>query len=142
MQLSLPKQTQPRGGNMNSLQYAVHKQLQRHARINTQKELAEYVDIEESKFSRILNNPERKLDQVQIDRLQSFLNVTAEDIEDLLAVDAMSDEQLKAKNAAIEAQLRLQSWEMKEINNRLVDIEKLLNEYRLEAKELNEGGRR
>ena len=30
---------------MNSLQYAVRKQLQRHARVNTQKELAEYVGI-------------------------------------------------------------------------------------------------
>ena len=126
---------------MNSLQYAVRKQLQRHARVNTQKELAEYVGIEESKFSRLLSNPERKLDQVTVDRLQSFLNVTAEDIEDLLAVDAMSDEQLKAKNATIEAQLRLQSWEMREINNRLVDIESLLAKYRIEAKELNEGGR-
>lgn len=121
----------PRGGNNlteinNGLAYRVHKRLATHPRIKTRKALAEYLSISPSTFSRMLSNPERKLNQGIFDKLVNFLQCEPAELEITLENDALSEQDLHAKHASLEAIAREQSLQIRELGQRIDDAKAMI----------------
>ncbi len=110
----------------NGLSYRVHKRLSTHKRIKTQKELAVYLGMDPSKLSRMLANPRRKLTQDQFDKMLSFLECSADELEITLENDALPEQDLLAKHATLEAIAREQSLQIRELAQRMDDTNSLL----------------
>ena len=123
----------------NGLSYRVRKRLSQHRRIQTQKELAVYLGMDPSKLSRMLGNPRRKLTQDQFDKMLSFLECSADELEITLENDALPEQDLLAKHATLEAIAREQSMQIRELAQRQDDtialLEKLQRQQRWEESE-------
>ena len=95
--------------------------------------------MDASKLSRILSNPRRKLTQAQFDKLATFLECSADELEITLENDALPEQDLLAKHATLEAIAREQSMQIRELAQRQDDtialLEKLQRQQRWEESE-------
>ncbi len=121
----------------NGLAYRVQKQLSKHKRINTQADLAQYLGLHQTSISRMLNNPKRKINQAIFDKLVNFLQCEPYELEIILENDALSQKELQAKHASLEAIAREQSVQIRELGQRIDDatamIEAMERRQRWEA---------
>lgn len=110
----------------NGLAYRVQKQLANHKRINTQADLAQYLGVHQTSISRMLNNPKRRINQVIFDKLVNFLQCEPAELEITLENDALSQEELHAKHATLEAIAREQSLQIRELGQRIDDAKAMI----------------
>ena len=110
----------------NGLAYRVHRRLATHPRIKTRKALAEYLSIAPSTFSRMLSNPERRLNQATFDKLVNFLQCEPAELDVTLENDALSEQDLHAKHERLEAIAREQSLQIRELGQRIDDAKAMI----------------
>ena len=117
---------------MSRLKAAVDKRLQQHTTINRQKHLAEFLGISEAQFSRHMRNRRRRLTGDQVLRLASFLNVSPDELLEILSDDSESAESedsietLKRKLLATEEEQRQQAARLREMETNLRRLQRAL----------------
>ncbi len=119
---------------MSRLREAVHVACSKSDDMRTQRDLAEYLGITEGQMSRILSNRKRRLTGGQIERLSKFLELSTDDLLQLLA----QDESSAVEGKSVETMRREMSQmkkEQEELSYQIQNIYKRLDEVKAAVKE-------
>jgi transcriptional regulator with XRE-family HTH domain len=106
---------------MSKLREAVRVRCGQHPEIDSQVKLADHLGISESQISRVLSNRRRRLTGEQIGRMASFLEISTEEMIQLLAADereANDGRSIESVNAKIDSLGEEQSM----INRQIIEI--------------------
>tara|TARA_B100000401_G_C52102751_1_gene392056 strand:+ start:100 stop:489 length:390 start_codon:yes stop_codon:yes gene_type:complete len=115
---------------MTQLKEQVRKACSQHPNVNSQRDLAEYLGIQESQMSRILSNRRRRLTGAQCAQLAEFLNMSLDDFNSLLISDetaARDEKSTEAMMAEIEQLSDDQGKTSRQLTEILTRLDELQN---------------
>ena len=129
--LSLPSlQIHRKSKLMTQLKEQVRKACSQHPNVNSQRDLAEYLGIQESQMSRILSNRRRRLTGAQCAQLAEFLNMSLDEFNSLLISDetaARDEKSTEAMMAEIEQLTDDQGKTSRQLTEILTRLDELQN---------------
>lgn len=92
----------------------------------TQKQIAELLDMDQPRFTRILDNPKRKLSAKQIRLLSNILGLTSGELVNVLVFDEITGDEITNQDVSLREEAADQAiFELNEIKKRLLQLELL-----------------